>query len=69
MSKKRTYTIPAKFVFEGNFHIKAENRAQAVEYVRKHCGLVLGRDIHTTLPDEIVDWEFDLHPKKYVGDF
>ncbi len=66
MSKKRIYTIPTKFVFEGEFYVKAENRAQAVEYVQKHCGLVIGGDIQTSLPEETVNWNFNVHPTKIV---
>ena len=64
--KKKTYTIKTNFVFNGEFYITAENKEQAKEYVLKHCGLVLGGDIHTSLPEEIVNWKFDVHPDKIV---
>jgi hypothetical protein len=64
--KKKKYKIKTKFVFEGEFYISAENREQAKECVVKHCGLVLGGDIHSTLPDEIVSWNFNVHPEKIV---
>jgi hypothetical protein len=60
----KTYTVKTKFVFEGEFYIKAESKAQACEFVGKYCGLVIGKEIHTTLPYDIVDWKFDAHPKK-----
>lgn len=63
---KKEFTVKAKFVFEGEFYIKAESKAQAKEYVMSHCGLVLGGDIHTSLPDDICDWVFSVHPKKIV---
>ncbi|MDL2310118.1 hypothetical protein LJC39_03265 [Parabacteroides sp. OttesenSCG-928-B22] len=66
MSKKKEYTVKTQFVFEGVFHVKAESREQAREFVGKHCGLVIGGDIHSTLPDEDVNWNFDVHPKKIV---
>lgn len=65
-SKKKQYTVKAKFVFEGEFYINAENKEQAKEYVMKHCGLVLGGDIHTSLPDDVCDWDFCVHPQKIV---
>lgn len=68
MSKKKIYTVPTKFVFKGTFRIKAESQEQAEEYVHKHCGLVIGGDIHSTLPEDEVDWEFGVHPEKIVGD-
>lgn len=68
MSKdKKTYTVPVKFIFTGEFRIKADSQEQADEYAQKHCGLTLGGNIHSALPDEDVDWEFGVHPEKVVG--
>lgn len=66
--KKKVYTVPVRYVFKGEFKIKADSREQAEEYAYKHCGLVLGGDIHTTLPEETVNWEFPVHPEKIVGE-
>jgi hypothetical protein len=66
MAKRKTFTVRTQFIFEGDFKIKAENEAQAEEYVRKHCGLVIGGDIHSSLPDEDIDWDFAVHPEKEV---
>lgn len=63
---KNTYYVPTKFVFSGTFGIKAESQEQAEEYVQKHCGLVLGGEIHSSLPDDEVDWEFGIHPETIV---
>lgn len=63
-NKKKFYDVPTRFVFDGKFRIKANSQEQADDYVQKHCGLVLGGPIHTTLPDEDVDWEFNVHPEK-----
>ncbi len=67
MSKKRFYAVPQKFVFGGQSRTKAESQEQAEEYAREHCGLVLGGKIHSSLPDDEVDWEFDIHPETIVG--
>lgn len=67
MSRVRTYIVPVKFVFEGTFEIKASSAAEARELIENDCGLVLGGDIHTTLDDDDVDWEFDVHPSKSIG--
>lgn len=67
MSKKRFYAVPTKFVFSGTFRIKAESQEQAEEYAEKHCGLVIGGDIHSSLPDEMVNWDFPVHPEKIIG--
>lgn len=63
---KKEYVIKTKFVFEGEFYIKAESKEQAKEMVKKHCGLVLGGNIHTTLPNELCDWDFNTHPNTIV---
>lgn len=62
----KEYSVKTKFVFKGTFTVKAHDKKQAREFVEKHCGLVLGGDIHTTLPDEIIDWNFSVHPQKIV---
>lgn len=66
MSKNKVYIVPVKFVFEGKFFIKAESKAQAKEYAENHCGMVTNNGIHSTLPDEDVDWEFPVHPQKVI---
>lgn len=62
----KTYRVKTQFVFEGEFEIRAKNREQAAEYVAKHCGLVIGGDIHSSLPDNMVDWDFPVHPNKKI---
>jgi hypothetical protein len=63
----KRYAIKSRFIFEGYFFIHAENKAQAAEYVEQHCGLFMGGSIHTTLPDEAVDWDFPIHPETVIG--
>ncbi|MGR3220917.1 MAG: hypothetical protein ACUZ8H_14030 [Candidatus Anammoxibacter sp.] len=63
----KNYEIPVKYIFSGKFTIKAMSRSQAREYAGKHCGLVLGGDIHSTLPINDVDWDFAVHPEKGIG--
>jgi hypothetical protein len=61
------YEVDTRFVFSGKFFIEAENREQAREYVDKHCCLVIGRDVQSTLSEDQVDWKFDVHPDKVIG--
>lgn len=61
------YIVKTKFIFEGEFYIKAENKQQAKEFAEKHCGLVMGGNIHSILNDEDVDWNFNIHPDKLIG--
>lgn len=63
---KNTFTVKVKFTFEGEFKINANDKEQAREYVEKHCGLILGGDIHSSLPDDDIDWEFSTHPEKQI---
>ena len=64
---KRQYAVKTRFSFTGTFFIRARNKSEAKEFVEKHCGLVLGRGIHATLPDEDADWDFPMHPDKAVA--
>jgi hypothetical protein len=61
------YAVKTRFVFGGTFYVEAEDKAQAREYVEKHCGLVLGGNIHSSLPYEDVDWHFLIHPETIIG--
>ncbi|HEX7412706.1 MAG TPA: hypothetical protein VF411_01580 [Bacteroidia bacterium] len=64
---KKTYKVRTRFTFEGEFEVNADDKEQAKEYVGKHCGFVIGGDIHTSLPDEIVpDWNFSVHGDKEI---
>jgi hypothetical protein len=67
----KTYNIPTRFVFNGVFKIRAKSKTKAEEFVRLHCGMVAGGNgvhggIHSSLPDEDVDWEFPIHPEKQI---
>jgi len=64
---KHEYAVKTRFSFTGTFFITARNKEEAKELAEKHCGLTLGRGIHSTLPDEDVDWDFPIHPDMTVG--
>lgn len=64
--KEKKYRVKTKFVFEGEFYVKAESKKEAKKMVEESCGLCLGGNIHSDLNDEDVDWEFPVHPKKIV---
>ena len=63
----RQYAVKTRFTFTGTFFVTARNKDEAKEFVGRHCGLVLGRGIHSTLPEEDVDWDFPMHPDKSVS--
>lgn len=61
------FTVKTKFVFEGTFTVKAKDRADAHQLINDSCGLVLGCNIHSTLGDDDIDWDFDMHPEKVIS--
>lgn len=54
--------VKVRYLFEGTYTVAAEDRNEARTMVTRDCGLVLGGNIHTTLDDDDVDWNFDVHP-------
>ena len=60
------YKVKTKFVFEGEFEVKATNSQKAREIVEKHCAMTTD-GIHSSLPDDEVDWEFKIHSTKQIG--
>ncbi len=64
MMKK--YAVKTRFIFEGHFIVKASSMLEAKEYVSLHCGCVIG-NIHSTLSEEDVDWDFNVHSTKVIG--
>jgi hypothetical protein len=61
------YAIKTRFVFSGTFYVEAENKVQAQEDVEQHCGLILGGNIHSSLPHKDVDWHFPIKPETIIG--
>ena len=59
--KKRVYRVRTQYIFEGVFEMVAESREDARQKVIQNCGLVMGGNIHSTLPDEEVNWAFFTH--------
>lgn len=64
---KKIYSVPARYIFEGTFKVEAENSEEAKEKILKHCGMVMGSGIQTTLSYREIDWVFCNHPCKQVG--
>ena len=63
---KKPYKVRTRFIFEGDFEVKADEKEQAKEYVERHCGLVIGGNIHSTIPSDTIDWNFNVHPSKII---
>ena len=65
--KKRVYRVRTRYIFEGVFEVSAESREEARHKVILDCGLVMGGSIHSTLPDEEINWAFSMHPEVRTG--
>jgi len=64
--KKKVYRVRTQYIFEGVFEVSAESKEEARQKVLQNCGLVMGGSIHSTLPDNEVNWAFDRHPNKRI---
>lgn len=60
------FNVDTRFIFSGHFTVEAENKVEAEKMVVENCGLVLGRNIHSDLNENDVDWEFSMHPEKEI---
>ena len=58
--------VKVRYLFEGTYTVAADDRNEARTMVTRDCGLVLGGNIYTTLDDDDVDWEFDVHPDMQI---
>ena len=58
--------VKVRYLFEGTYIVAADDRNEERTMVTRDCGLVLGGNIHTTLDDDDVDWEFDVHPDMQI---
>lgn len=61
------FTIPVTFTFSGAFEVIAEDSDEARDKVKHSCGMTTIGGIHSTLPDEDIDWNFPVHPEKAIG--
>ena len=65
--KKRVYRVRTQYVFEGVFEVVAESEEEARQKVIQDCGLVMGGNVHSTLPDEEINGAFSIHPEGRTG--
>jgi len=62
----KTYSVITRFIFDGVFKIKAENRQEASKIVEECCGMVSIDGIHTSCDEKVRDWKFPVHPEKMI---
>ena len=65
--KRKVYRIRTQYIFEGVFDAVAESKEDAWQKVLQNCGLVMGGNVHSTLPDEEINWAFSTHPEVRMG--
>ena len=65
--KKKFYRARTQYVFEGVFDVVAESKEDARQKVIQNCGMVMGGNIHSTLPDNEINWAFSTHPEVRMG--
>lgn len=64
--KKKVYRVRTQYIFDGVFDVVAESKEDARQKVLQDCGLVMDGSIHSTLPDDEINWAFDKHPNKHI---
>ena len=64
--ERKVYRVRTQYIFEGVFEVAATNREEAERKILEDCGMVMGRGVHSTLPDEEINWDFDTHPEERV---
>ena len=64
--KKNVYRIRMRYIFEGVYELISESKEDARQKVLQNCGLVMGGSIHSTLPDDEINWAFDKRPNKRI---
>ena len=73
--KKKVYRVRTQYIFDGVFDVVADSKEEARLKVLQDCGLVMDGNIHSTLPDDEINfssnalnnsWVFDKHPNKRI---
>jgi len=64
MKKKKIYRVKTQYIFKGVFEALADSKENARQKVLQDCRLVMGGSFHSTLPNDEINWFFDIHPDK-----
>ena len=64
--ERNVYRVRTQYIFEGVFEVAATNREEAERKILEDCGMVMGRGVHSILPDEQINWAFDAHPEERI---
>ena len=61
--KKKVYRVRTQYIFEGVFDVVADSKEEARQKVIQDCGMVMGGSVHSTLPNDKINWAFPTTPK------
>ena len=64
--ERNVYRVRTQYIFESVFEVAATNREQAERKILEDCGMIMGRGVHSTLPDGQINWAFDTHPEERI---
>ena len=64
--ERKVYRVHTQYIFEGVFEVAATNREEAERKILEDCGIVMGRGVHSILPDEQINWAFDIHSETQI---
>ena len=64
--ERKVYRVHTQYIFEGVFEVAATTREEAERKILEDCGIVMGRGVHSILPDEQINWAFDTHPEERI---
>lgn len=65
--KKEVYRVRTQYIFDGVFDVVAESKEEVRQKVIQNCGMVMGGNVHSTLPDEEINWAFSTHSEVRTG--
>ena len=57
------YTFDVEYSFDSDY---LYSKSQAEQWAKDHCGMTESSGIHSSLPDEVVDWEVNMHPEAEI---
>ena len=61
-----TKRVMIRYSFDVEYLVQANSDAHAEELVLSHCDLVMGDNLHSTLPVDQLDWNAEIHPEKEI---
>jgi|GEM_PF-488138 len=64
--ERKVYRVHTQYIFEGVFEVVATDRKEAERKILEDCRMVMGRGVHSTLPDEQINWALDTHPEERI---